>query len=127
MVLALASFAVLWAMQSVAAFPPFGTETAEQEIRRLESAIEQVDAAILRHRYQAGLDIPVVPMMGPVRQAGYRPGDIADGHVERAFQPVTVIAPVSPPLPVQLRGRYLDKMKQLDQLRREHPLPQETR
>lgn len=123
MVWALVSCAVLWAVPSLAAFSPPGPRTTEQEIRQLERAIEHVDAAILTHRYKVGLDIPVVPMMGLVRQAGYRPGDIADGKLERAFQPVAGFTPASPVTPAQLRGQLAEKWKQLDQLRREHPLP----
>ncbi|MCZ2343717.1 MAG: hypothetical protein LC104_18265 [Bacteroidales bacterium] len=130
MVLALASYAVLWAVQSFTMLPPshpLAPLATEQEARRLERAIEHVDAMILSHRYKMGLDIPVVPMAGPVHQAGYRPGDIADGKLEHALQPVAGFAPVEPPTPLQLRVQLAEKWKQLDQLRREYPLPSESR
>lgn len=67
-------------------------EPVQAETRRLERELEQVEAALLRQRYRLGLALPVAPMAGPVRQAGYRPGDIAEGKIERAFLPV--LAPV---------------------------------
>ena len=86
------------------------------EIAHLERQIEVVDAAILTHKFRAGLDIPVAPMGGPVRLAGYRPGDIADGRVERAFRPVVATTPVG------LRQNLAERLAELDQIRREHPL-----
>ena len=105
----------LAAWAGLTAFPAT-TPPAGPAIAHLERQIEVVDAAILAHKFRAGLDLPVAPMGGPVRLAGYRPGDIADGRVERAFLPVVT------PGPADLRQTLADKLAELAGLRRDYPL-----